>query len=136
MSEPTIATQRTFVQRHRTAIRRYRMSRPVRRALAEGLITAGRTFFDYGCGYGEDLQLLEGQGIHTEGWDPHYRPSATLRPADVVNLGYVLNVIEDKEERADKFTHQPGGKADFSIGMAVEEAAGLVVVHRALALSR
>ena len=100
MSEPTIATQRTVVQRHRTAIRRYRMSRPVRRALAEGLITAGRTFFDYGCGYGEDVQLLEGQGIHTEGWAPHYRPNATLRPADVVNLGYVLNVIEDKEERA------------------------------------
>src|SRR6202035_407897 len=34
-----------------------------------------------------------------EGWDPHYRPDAAMRPADCVNLGYVLNVIEETQER-------------------------------------
>ena len=33
--------------------------------------------------------------------DPHFRPDAPLRPADIVNLGYVLNVIEDPAERSE-----------------------------------
>ncbi len=38
-------------------------------------------------------------GIVSYGWDPAYRPDEPLREADVVNLGYVINVIEDREER-------------------------------------
>jgi len=34
------------------------------------------------------------------GWDPAYRPEAPRVEADVVNLGYVLNVIEDQGERS------------------------------------
>src|ERR1700738_667991 len=33
------------------------------------------------------------------GWDPVHRPDAALQPAPVVNLGYVVNVIEDPAER-------------------------------------
>ena len=85
--------------RHRTAIRRYRYSRPVLTALGHGLITTQTTFFDYGCGHGEDIRLLLDSGVKASGWDPYHNPSTPVRSADVVNLGYVLNVIEDAEER-------------------------------------
>jgi len=35
------------------------------------------------------------------GWDPYYQPTAELVESDIVNLGYVLNVIEDRDERLD-----------------------------------
>lgn len=87
------------VRRHRTAIGRAGYSRPIRLALEAGLITPDRTVFDYGCGRGQDLSRLARQGVVADGWDPNHRPDGGLRTADVVNLGYVLNVIEDAEER-------------------------------------
>src|SRR5579883_1523388 len=88
------------IRRHRTALHRYQVSRPVALALSAGLISRETSFFDYGCGHGGDVRLLKSRGVSASGWDPHYRPKAELRPADVVNLGYVLNVIEDPTERA------------------------------------
>src|SRR5207249_1086624 len=83
----------------RTAIRRLGHSRPVALAQAQGLIAPEFSFFDYGCGFGEDIHLLRATGIEAEGWDPHYRPEIARYPADCINLGYVLNVIEDIRER-------------------------------------
>jgi len=40
------------VQRHRTAMSRSELSKPVREVLNLGLIPPGQTFFDYGCGHG------------------------------------------------------------------------------------
>lgn len=40
------------------------------------------------------------EGVACYGWDPAYRPETPCEQADVVNLGYVLNVIEDQEERS------------------------------------
>ena len=88
------------IQRHKTAIRRGDFSRPVKCLLRDGLLGKDVTFFDYGCGRGEDLELLAAEGIACGGWDPAYRPDAPRQEADVVNLGYVINVIEDPEERA------------------------------------
>jgi DNA phosphorothioation-associated putative methyltransferase len=88
------------VDRSKTAIRRSDLSRPVKCAIADGLLSPLLTFFDYGCGHGQDTDLLAAQGISGSGWDPVFRPSGQLREADVVNLGYVLNVIEDPAERA------------------------------------
>lgn len=87
------------IQRHRTAIRRQDVSRPVRLALEHGLIDESTSFFDYGCGHGDDVRRLSAMGLDAYGWDPVHRPSASLKPADVVNLGYVINVIEDSAER-------------------------------------
>jgi DNA phosphorothioation-associated putative methyltransferase len=87
------------ILRHRTAIRRGGQSRPVSLAQTHGLIGPELSFFDYGCGLGEDVHLLRTAGIEAEGWDPHYRPNTARRPADCVNLGYVLNVIEETQER-------------------------------------
>lgn len=75
-------------------------SRPIRLALEEGLITAETKVLDYGCGRGDDVRLLQSHGIPSTGWDPVYQPDAQLSRADVVNLGYVINVIESHEERA------------------------------------
>jgi DNA phosphorothioation-associated putative methyltransferase len=86
------------IQRHKTAIRRGDFSRPVKWLLRDGLVVKGITFFD--CGRGEDLQLLTAEGIACAGWGPAFRPDAAPQEADVVNLGYVLNVIEDPQERA------------------------------------
>lgn len=87
------------IPRHRTAIRRGTHSRPVSLALGHGLISPETSFFDFGCGLGEDVRFLKDAGIDAEGWDPYYLPDAQVRSAQCVNLGYVLNVIEDQEER-------------------------------------
>lgn len=55
---------------------------------------------DYGCGRGDDVDYLRTKGIPAAGWDPYYRPNYELQAAEVVNLGYVLNVIENPLERA------------------------------------
>ena len=85
---------------HKTAIQRWSLSRPVALALEDGLISTDTTFFDYGCGRGGDVKRLHKMGVHVAGWDPAYFPDEERTPADVVNLGYVVNVIEDPEERA------------------------------------
>ena len=83
----------------RTAIARGGASRPLRLALDTGVLRAGQTFFDYGCGRGEDLAVLEREGFDARGWDPAFAPDGDLRASDVVQLGYVLNVISEPEER-------------------------------------
>lgn len=89
------------IPRHRTAISRNALSRPVSLALTDGLVPAGATFFDYGCGRGGDLERMSALGYAASGWDPVHRPHGQLRSAYLVNLGYVVNVIEDPRERAD-----------------------------------
>ena len=83
-----------------TAIKRVELSRPLRLALEAGVIRLEDDVFDYGCGHGTDLAFLTSLGHKADGWDPNHRPNGTPQPAAVVNLGYVLNVIEDPAERA------------------------------------
>jgi DNA phosphorothioation-associated putative methyltransferase len=77
------------------------MSKPVRLAVQDGLITPEVRVLDFGCGHGEDMRQLGEIGVHVEGWDPVHRPHGQRTPSHVVNLGYVLNVIESPEERMD-----------------------------------
>lgn len=88
------------VARHKTALRRIDLSRPVRLAIDDGILAATAAFFDYGCGHGADIRLLTARGFKADGWDPIHRPRAEKQSADVVNIGYVINVIEDAAERA------------------------------------
>ncbi|MEB3828001.1 DNA phosphorothioation-associated putative methyltransferase [Phormidium sp. CCY1219] len=97
--KPQTAPSLPKIERHRAAIVRRELSRPMRLALEAGLFDRDTTFFDYGCGHGGDIQRIAERGHSSEGWDPYYRPDTPLAPADVVNLGYVINVIEDREER-------------------------------------
>ncbi len=87
------------IDRHRAAISRNDFSKPVRLALEAGLLNQTTTFFDYGCGQGGDLERVAKLGYEGSGWDPYYRPDSHLVAADVVNLGYVINVIESQAER-------------------------------------
>jgi DNA phosphorothioation-associated putative methyltransferase len=87
------------IARHKTAMRRYALSRPLALAMSHGLISSSTSVFDFGCGHGADVKLLRKAGITAAGWDPHFSPDAPILSADCVNLGYVLNVIEDQSER-------------------------------------
>lgn len=87
------------IDRHKAALARKSLSRPVRLALEAGLFVLGATFFDYGCGYGGDRDRIAEQGYDSAGWDPYYHPDEPQIPSDIVNLGYVINVIEDLAER-------------------------------------
>ena len=89
----------TRIDRSQTAIRRYRCSRPIALAVAQGLIDTNRSVFDYGCGHGEDVEYLRKKGVRAAGWDPSFTPQQPIQDADVINLGFVLNVIEDPVER-------------------------------------
>jgi DNA phosphorothioation-associated putative methyltransferase len=87
------------IQRHKAAIARATASKPVRLAIEAGLFTPGTTYFDYGCGHGADIEYIARVGHPSAGWDPYFRPDTEYQIADIVNLGYVINVIEDPVER-------------------------------------
>jgi DNA phosphorothioation-associated putative methyltransferase len=87
------------IERHRAAIARVTASKPVRLAVEAGLFPPATTYFDYGCGHGADIEYIQRLGLNSAGWDPHFQPDVPQTPADVVNLGYVINVIEDTAER-------------------------------------
>ena len=63
------------------------------------MLSTALSVFDFGCGRGDDLRNLAALGYRIDGWDPSHRPATVLHPADVVNLGFVVNVIEDRAER-------------------------------------
>jgi DNA phosphorothioation-associated putative methyltransferase len=87
------------IDRHKAAIVRKELSRPVRLAVEADLFAPHTTFFDYGCGYGGDVKRIGERGYLSSGWDPYYSPDTSPAEADIVNLGYVINVIEDTTER-------------------------------------
>lgn len=92
------------VHRHKTAITRYDLSKPIKTLLEHDQLKSGDTLFDYGCGLGADVRGLREMGYETRGWDPVHAPHETKSEADIVNLGYVLNVIEDPAERLETLT--------------------------------
>ena len=90
------------IHRHLTALNRTCLSAPVQMLMRHGLLVDEKTtFFDYGCGRGNDIEALRQTGFDAHGWDPHYAKDSPKFPSDVVNLGFVINVIEDPAERVD-----------------------------------
>ncbi|WP_242632746.1 DNA phosphorothioation-associated putative methyltransferase [Thiothrix fructosivorans] len=87
------------VERHRTALTRYALSKPMQLLAKHDFLEGKHTIFDYGCGKGSDVDILRQNNLTANGWDPHFCPENPKHSADVVNLGFVINVIEDKDER-------------------------------------
>ncbi|WP_321528561.1 DNA phosphorothioation-associated putative methyltransferase [Sedimenticola selenatireducens] len=87
--------------RHLTAMVRYGFSAPIQSLARQGLLDGQYAVFDYGCGRGDDIRGLIENGISASGWDPYYAPDNKKVSAPLVNLGFVINVIEDYEERVD-----------------------------------
>jgi DNA phosphorothioation-associated putative methyltransferase len=87
------------VARHLTALTRYGFSAPIQALARFGYLDGSKSVFDYGCGRGDDLRGLLGNNIPSAGWDPHFAPDGERKPAHVVNLGFVINVIESLDER-------------------------------------
>ncbi|MBA6375034.1 DNA phosphorothioation-associated putative methyltransferase, partial [Colwellia sp. BRX8-2] len=91
--------QEKEIDRHKTAIVRHELSAPMKTLAKNGFLSGEYSIFDYGCGRGDDLRELEAHGIDALGWDPTFRPDSEIINSDVVNLGFVINVIEDQDER-------------------------------------
>ena len=77
------------VPRHRTALVRSRLSRPMQVLARCGFLEPGSAILDYACGRGDDVRALAAAGLDVSGWDPYFAPDTALAPADVVNLGTV-----------------------------------------------
>ncbi len=80
--------------RHKTAIKRNKMSAPAKKIFQAGLIL-GRCL-DYGCGRGDDSRILS-----MSRYDPYYFPSKPSGPFETILCTYVLNVIESHQERVE-----------------------------------
>jgi DNA phosphorothioation-associated putative methyltransferase len=91
--------QSTTIARHLTALSRSNLSAPMQCLARHGFLDGSLSVFDYGCGKGDDIRNLQANAIPVSGWDPHYAPDLPKQPADIVNLGFVINVIENIQER-------------------------------------
>ncbi|ROR25429.1 DNA phosphorothioation-associated putative methyltransferase [Vibrio crassostreae] len=87
------------IDRHRTALVRHELSAPMKTLVKHGYLEGSYSIFDYGCGRGDDLRELEAHGLDVLGWDPNFQPDNDKVSSSIVNLGFVLNVIEDQDER-------------------------------------
>src|SRR5690606_15099125 len=87
------------IDRHKTALSRDKLSVPLFLIAQRGYLSGDYSLLDYGCGKGDDLRELEAHGVECMGWDPVHRPDTDMETCDIVNLGFVINVIEEVQER-------------------------------------
>ena len=92
-------TDTATIHRHLTAIDRNALSSPMQTLARHNYLSGEHTLLDYGCGKGDDVSELEAHGLEVYAWDPVYRQEGKKVKSDIVNLGFVLNVIEVKKER-------------------------------------
>jgi DNA phosphorothioation-associated putative methyltransferase len=89
------------IARHLTAINRDKLSAPFQKLARHNFLDGDYSIFDYGCGKGDDAKELEAHGLNINSWDPVHKPECKRIQSDIVNLGFVLNVIEDINERTE-----------------------------------
>lgn len=89
------------IERHKTAIDRNQLSQPMQILAKHDYFNGDWSIFDYGCGKGDDARELEAHGLNINSWDPVYNSTNNKIKSEIVNLGFVLNVIEDRKERTE-----------------------------------
>ena len=94
-------TQNIEIFRYRTALKRRKLSSCMGALIDSSLVTRKSEIFDFGCGRGDDVAILQfSEFENVSGWDPHYANDNPIpSSAEFVNLSFVLNVIEDEDER-------------------------------------
>ena len=102
---------------HLTAIERIYLSFPARFLLEKNLLQG--KILDFGCGFGNDVKLLQQKGFDITGYDPYYFPQYPNDKFDTIICFYVLNVLfpEEQENVIMVVSHllKPGGKAYFAV---------------------
>ncbi|MFT9639896.1 DNA phosphorothioation-associated putative methyltransferase, partial [Alcaligenes phenolicus] len=122
-AESVVGPRPATVERYRTALTRSGLSAPIQALIRFGLLTKDKSLFDYGCGKGDDIDGLNNEGYSASGWDPHFAAAAPIVGCDLVSLGFVLNVIEDREER-DRTLSRAYGLARVALSVAVMTESG------------
>ncbi|MEA5573723.1 bifunctional class I SAM-dependent methyltransferase/HIT family protein [Calothrix sp. UHCC 0171] len=102
---------------HLTAIERVFLSSPAQFLLDKNLLIGN--ILDFGCGFGNDVKLLQKKGYDITAYDPYYFPQYPQGKFDTIICFYVLNVLFP-EEQANVLMEvssllKPGGKAYFAV---------------------
>ncbi|BAZ37232.1 hypothetical protein NIES4101_31530 [Calothrix sp. NIES-4101] len=102
---------------HLTAIERVFLSSPAQFLLDKNLFIGN--ILDFGCGFGNDVKLLQKKGYDITAYDPYYFPQYPQAKFDTIICFYVLNVLFP-EEQANvlmevSYLLKPGGKAYFAV---------------------
>lgn len=102
---------------HLTAKERIYLSFPAQFLLDTNLFQG--KVLDFGCGFGNDVKLLQEKGFDIAGYDPYYFPQYPNEKFDTIICFYVLNVLFS-EEQANilmEIAHllKPGGTAYYAV---------------------
>jgi len=102
---------------HLTAIERIYLSFPAKYLLDKSWLQG--KVLDFGCGFGNDVKLLQQKGFDIAGYDPYYFPEFPNNKFDTIICFYVLNVLfpEEQANVLMEVSHllKPGGKAYFAV---------------------
>ncbi len=102
---------------HLTAIERISLSFPAKFLLDKNLLKG--KILDFGCGFGNDVKLLETKGLDITGYDPYHFPHYPNDKFDTIICFYVLNVLfhEEQAKVLMEVSHllKPGGKAYYAV---------------------
>lgn len=90
-----------MINPEKTAMKRKKISKPLRLLIEKNLISKDMKILDYGCGYGFDVNYLIKFGYTVEKYDSFYFNDKEVlnKKYDLILLNYVLNVIPNIEER-------------------------------------
>jgi diadenosine tetraphosphate (Ap4A) HIT family hydrolase len=81
---------------HLTAKEREYLSFPAKVLFKQNLLVGD--VLDFGCGFGNDVRILNGKGVEIEGYDNHYFPEYPSKKYDTIICFYVLNVLLPEEQ--------------------------------------
>lgn len=102
---------------HLTAIEREYLSFPAKYLRRNNLLKGD--ILDFGCGWGNDVKMLQQKGFNIQGYDPYYFPEYPQKKFDTIFCFYVLNVLFSESQEAVIMSIsqllKPNGKAYFAV---------------------